>query len=200
MKARGIEDVECVNLFDTQLQSKFDTILLLMNGTGIAGKLSRLPLLLNRLKELMAEGAQILIDSSDLKYIYENEDGSMDIDLGGNYYGEVDYQMVYKNVKGDSFDWLYVDPTLLTASCEHGREHTQMCRSSVLIVVADSTAHRIARRGDGCCVHCHSVRALRKEFGKYLHAVLVVNHASCFSATMHCKDSVAHVYTTQWDR
>ena len=73
MKARGIEDVECVNLFDTQLQSKFDTILLLMNGTGIAGKLSRLPLLLNRLKELMAEGAQILIDSSDLKYIYEND-------------------------------------------------------------------------------------------------------------------------------
>lgn len=118
MKARGIEDVECVNLFDTQLQSKFDTILLLMNGTGIAGKLSRLPLLLNRLKELMAEGAQILIDSSDLKYIYENEDGSMDIDLGGNYYGEVDYQMVYKNVKSDSFDWLYVDPTLLTASCK----------------------------------------------------------------------------------
>lgn len=118
MKARGIEDVECVNLFDTQLQSKFDTILLLMNGTGIAGKLSRLPLLLNRLKELMTEGAQILIDSSDLKYIYENEDGSMDIDLGGNYYGEVDYQMVYKNVKGDSFDWLYVDPTLLIASCK----------------------------------------------------------------------------------
>lgn len=118
MKARGIEDVECVNLFDTQLQSKFDTILLLMNGTGIAGKLSRLPLLLNRLKELMAEGAQVLIDSSDLKYIYENEDGSMDIDLDGNYYGEVDYQMVYKNVKGDSFDWLYVDPTLLTASCK----------------------------------------------------------------------------------
>ncbi|WP_278926918.1 bifunctional 2-polyprenyl-6-hydroxyphenol methylase/3-demethylubiquinol 3-O-methyltransferase UbiG [Leyella stercorea] len=118
MKARGIEDVECVNLFDTQLQSKFDTILLLMNGTGIAGKLSRLPLLLNRLKELMAEGAQILIDSSDLKYIYENEDGSMDIDLDGNYYGEVDYQMVYKNVKGDSFDWLYVDSTLLTASCK----------------------------------------------------------------------------------
>ena len=118
MSERGIKDVECVNLFDQQLQGKYDTLLLLMNGTGIAGKLSRLPLLLNRLKELMAEGAQILIDSSDLKYIYENEDGSMDIDLDGNYYGEVDYQMIYKNVKGDSFDWLYVDPTLLTASCE----------------------------------------------------------------------------------
>lgn len=40
MKARGIEDVECINLFDPQLQGKFDTILLLMNGTGIAGKLA----------------------------------------------------------------------------------------------------------------------------------------------------------------
>ena len=118
MKARGIEDVECINLFDPQLQGKFDTILLLMNGTGIAGKLARLPMLLNRLKELMAEGAQILIDSSDLMYIYENEDGSVDIDLGGSYYGEVDYQMVYKNIKGDSFDWLYVDSILLKASCE----------------------------------------------------------------------------------
>lgn len=118
MRSRGIDDVECVNLFNPQLQGRFDTILLLMNGTGIAGKLSRLPLLLNRLKELMTEGAQILIDSSDLKYIYENEDGSMDIDLSGNYYGEVDFQMVYKNIKGEAFDWLYVDPTLLTAICE----------------------------------------------------------------------------------
>lgn len=42
MKARGIEDVECINLFDPQLQGKFDTILLLMNGTGIAGKLCAL--------------------------------------------------------------------------------------------------------------------------------------------------------------
>lgn len=118
MKARGVRNVECVDLFDQHLQGKFDTILLLMNGTGIAGKLARLPLLLNRLKELMNNDAQILIDSSDLRYIYENEDGSLDIDLGGAYYGEVDYQMVYRNVKGEPFDWLYVDPTLLAASCK----------------------------------------------------------------------------------
>ena len=86
-----------------------------MNGTGIAGKLNRLPMLLNRLKELLAEGGQILIDSSDLKYIYENEDGSMDIDLNAPYYGEVDYQMQYKNVKGEPFDWLYTDPMLLAS-------------------------------------------------------------------------------------
>lgn len=115
MKERGVKDVECVNLFNPQLQGKYDTLLLLMNGTGIAGKLNRLPMLLNRLKELLAEGGQILIDSSDLKYIYENEDGSMDIDLNAPYYGEVDYQMQYKNVKGEPFDWLYTDPMLLAS-------------------------------------------------------------------------------------
>lgn len=115
MSERGVKDAECVNLFDPQLQGKYDTLLLLMNGTGIAGKLNRLPMLLNRLKELLAEGGQILIDSSDLKYIYENEDGSMDIDLNAPYYGEVDYQMQYKNVKGVPFDWLYTDPMLLAS-------------------------------------------------------------------------------------
>ena len=115
MKERGVKNAECVNLFNPQLQGKYDTLLLLMNGTGIAGKLNRLSMLLNRLKELLAEGGQILIDSSDLKYIYENEDGSMDIDLNAPYYGEVDYQMQYKNVKGEPFDWLYTDPMLLAS-------------------------------------------------------------------------------------
>lgn len=115
MSERGVKDVECVNLFNPQLQGKYDTLLLLMNGTGIAGKLNRLPMLLNRLKELLADGGQILIDSSDLKYIYENEDGSMDIDLNAPYYGEVDYQMQYKNIKGEPFDWLYTDPMLLAS-------------------------------------------------------------------------------------
>ena len=115
MKERGVKNAECVNLFNPQLQGKYDTLLLLMNGTGIAGKLNRLSMLLNRLKELLAEGGQILIDSSDLKYIYENEDGSMDIDLNAPYYGEVDYQIQYKNVKGEPFDWLYTDPMLLAS-------------------------------------------------------------------------------------
>ena len=115
MKERGIKDVECMNLFCKQLQGKYDTLLLLMNGTGIAGKLSQLPALLNRLKELLSEEGQILIDSSDLKYIYENEDGSMDIDLNAQYYGEVDYQMQYRDIKGEPFDWLYTDPMLLAS-------------------------------------------------------------------------------------
>ena len=115
-RERGIKEVECVNLFDPQLQGRYDTLLLLMNGTGVAGKLERLPALLNRLKELLADGGQILVDSSDLRYVYENEDGSLDIDLDAPYYGEVDYQMQYKNIVGEPFDWLYTDPVLLASA------------------------------------------------------------------------------------
>lgn len=119
MLQRGIDKVQCINLFDNTFKEKFDTILLLMNGTGIAGKIANLPKLFSRLKELLTPDGQILIDSSDLKYIYENEDGSFDIDLNAAYYGEVDYQMVYKDIEGEPFDWLYVDFPLLAAVAEN---------------------------------------------------------------------------------
>lgn len=126
MRLRGIKNVECINLFDIHLSETFDTILLLMNGTGIAGKIENLPILFNRLKALLNKDGQILIDSSDLKYIYENEDGSFDINLNGAYYGEVDFQMIYKNIKGDYFDWLYVDFPLLKSIAENCGLHGEL--------------------------------------------------------------------------
>ena len=126
MELRGVMNAECINLFDEHLETGFDTILLLMNGTGIAGKIENLPALFNRLKALLNKGGQILIDSSDIKYIYENEDGSFDINLNAAYYGEVDYQMVYKDVKGDSFDWLYVDFPLLKSIAESCGLHGEL--------------------------------------------------------------------------
>lgn len=117
MKERGVANVECVNIFNQRFQERFDTLLLLMNGTGIAGKLSRLPQLLSRLKQLMNPSAQILIDSSDLRYVYEDENGVLDVDLDGAYYGEVDYQMTYRNIIGKRFDWLYADSVVLAECC-----------------------------------------------------------------------------------
>ena len=126
MLKRGISKVQCINLFDEGFNGQFDTILLLMNGTGIAGKICNLPKLFKRLKELLTPNGQILIDSSDLKYIYENEDGSFDIDLNANYYGEVDYQMVYKDIEGEPFDWLYVDFPLLSTIAEANGLHAEL--------------------------------------------------------------------------
>lgn len=126
MLNRGITNVLCINIFDNSFKEKFDTILLLMNGTGIAEKIANLPKLFLRLKELLYPNGQILIDSSDLKYIYENEDGSFDIDLNAAYYGEVDYQMVYRDIEGEPFDWLYVDYPLLSAIAEANGLHSQL--------------------------------------------------------------------------
>lgn len=88
---------------------KFDTILLLMNGIGVAGKLSELEAFLKHAKSLLNPGGKILCDSSDIKYLYEDEDGSMWIDLNSEYYGNFRFQMHYKKEKGPWFDWLYVD-------------------------------------------------------------------------------------------
>ncbi len=106
---RGIKNAQLINFFDSQLDTKFDTILMLMNGSGIIGKINHIPAFLKRIDELLAPGGQLLMDSSDLIYLFEDEDGVADIDIAGDYYGEVDFTMQYKNIKGDTFDWLYID-------------------------------------------------------------------------------------------
>ena len=108
MRDRGV-DARCVNFYDESFTEKFDTILMLMNGTGIIGNLDNMPAFFSRLKTLLNPGGSVLIDSSDLRYLYEDEDGVFEIDLADDYYGQVDYQMVYKDVVGEPFDWLYAD-------------------------------------------------------------------------------------------
>ena len=120
MKQRGI-DARLINFFDEKFTEKFDTILLAMNGIGITGKTNRLADFFRSAKRLLAPGGQILLDSSDIKYVFMNDDGSMDIDLAAGYYGEIDYKMRYKNITGKPFDWLYIDfDTLSMYAEEHG--------------------------------------------------------------------------------
>ena len=119
MEARGLRQVRCIDLFDPRLTGPFDTILMLMNGTGIVGRLKNMPDFLQRIQQLLAPGGQLLIDSSDLRYLYQNDDGTYDIDPLGPYYGEVDYQMVFRKVKGEPFDWLYVDFQTLSMLCQN---------------------------------------------------------------------------------
>ena len=109
MQKRGVKEVALQNFFNEQFTGSFDTILLLMNGSGIIGKIANLPVFFRTIKRLLAPGGCVLMDSSDLRYLFEDEDGNLDIDPEDNYYGEVDFRMQYKNTKGDSFDWLYID-------------------------------------------------------------------------------------------
>lgn len=109
MRRRGVTDVRAVDLFDEAFAGCYDTVLMLMNGSGIVGRLERMPQFFRRIKQLLSPDGQILMDSSDLRYVFEDEDGALDIDLNGAYYGELDYRMQYRQVKGDDFPWLYVD-------------------------------------------------------------------------------------------
>jgi SAM-dependent methyltransferase len=117
MKERGI-NARLVNLYDESFDEKFDTILILMNGTGIIGRLENMPAFFARMKQILAPGGRLILDSSDLRYLYEDEDGSLMIDLADEYYGLLDYQMEYKGIVGESFDWLYVDFETLTFYAE----------------------------------------------------------------------------------
>lgn len=109
MQKRGVKDVALQNFFSQQFTGSFDTILLLMNGSGIVGRIANLSIFFQTIKRLLAPGGCVLMDSSDLRYLFEDEDGNLDIDPEDDYYGEVDFRMQYKNTKGDSFDWLYID-------------------------------------------------------------------------------------------
>ena len=121
MQKRGVKQVFHINLFDENYLEKFDTILMLMNGSGIIGKLEYMPIFFQKMKQLLNPNGCIYMDSSDLRYLFEDEDGSFLIDLAGDYYGEIDYRMQYKQVKGETFDWLYIDfQTLFHYAAENG--------------------------------------------------------------------------------
>ena len=107
MKSQGLL-ARKVDFFDLKHET-FDTIIMLMNGIGIAGKLSNLENTLSHAKSLLNKGGKILCDSSDIQYLYEEEDGSMWIDMNSEYYGNFRFQMKYKQEKGPWFEWLYVD-------------------------------------------------------------------------------------------
>jgi SAM-dependent methyltransferase len=110
MRKRGVRNVLLKDIYTLQDQ-KYDTILLLMNGAGVAQTLPGLERLLLHLKTLLNPGGKILADSSDLLYLFTDENGDTWIDIASDtYYGEMQYQLSYKNIKGKTFPWLFVDP------------------------------------------------------------------------------------------
>ena len=107
-KKRGLKNAEVMNLWDLKAE-KFDTILSLMNGAGICGSLDMLPDFMAHLKSLLNPNGRVLIDSSDIIYMFEDEDGEVDLPEDGHYYGEVEFNLQYKKEKSGAFPWLYID-------------------------------------------------------------------------------------------
>ena len=116
-KLRGVQKTVCENLLNYSSQEKFDTILLLMNGTGIFQTMDQIDVYLKKLSSLLNPDGKILIDGTDILYMYQNQEGNFSIPLA-NYYGEVDYYLYYKGEKEIPFKWLYLDYLLLNDFAE----------------------------------------------------------------------------------
>lgn len=118
-KAQGILNAHCEDFY--KHTKKYDTILLLMNGSGIIGTLNNLSAFFTHLTTLLNTNGQVLLDSSDLIYLFENKDGEYWVDAAKGYYGEMQYQLNYNNQTSEVFDWLYIDyNTLQRAAAING--------------------------------------------------------------------------------
>ena len=117
MKQRGVRNVLCQDFFTLSGQ-KYDTILMLMNGIGIVGTLERMPEFFKQLDVILAPGGQLLCDSSDISYVFEDEDGFIEYPDEDGYYGELSFRMQYKDCIGEPFPWLYIDTNTLKSVAE----------------------------------------------------------------------------------
>lgn len=117
---RGVKDARVQHLLELE-NEQFDTILLLMNGTGIFGTLAETSKYLQKLKSLLTPNGQILLDSSDIIYMFDqDEDGAYMVPADG-YYGELTFNVSYKGQTEDTFPWLYLDyNTLQNAAHANG--------------------------------------------------------------------------------
>ena len=119
MKERGVKKVLEQDFFT--LEGQFDTILMLMNGIGIVGTLERMPKFFKQLDKILAPGGQVLCDSSDISYVFETEDGIIELPDDMSYYGEHSFRMQYKDTIGEPFNWLYIDSDTLRQKAGRNR-------------------------------------------------------------------------------
>ncbi len=116
--ARGIKNIRNINYFELK-DEKFDTILLLMNGTGIIEKLNNLDRFFKHTRSLLNQSGQVLIDSSDLSYLFDpDEEGGIWVDPDAPYYGELEFSISYKGERSGKFSWLYLDYNSLELAAE----------------------------------------------------------------------------------
>ncbi|WP_298246370.1 class I SAM-dependent methyltransferase [uncultured Christiangramia sp.] len=106
-KERGLNNAVVQDFYKISSE-RFDSILMLMNGTGIIGKLDNINDFLQHCHELLNDNGQLILDSSDLTYLFDDE--FIDSE---EYYGELTYELSYKGETSDPFDWLYVDKEIL---------------------------------------------------------------------------------------
>ena len=107
MNDRGLKNVFHENIFQFK-GGKYDSILMMMNGIGLCGTLDGLDLFFSKLDGLLNPGGQLIMDSSNLSYLFGEEENEIRINSAKKYYGEIEFQMEYLEIMADPFSWLFV--------------------------------------------------------------------------------------------
>jgi SAM-dependent methyltransferase len=121
MESRGVKKILCQDFFILEEPASFDTLLLLMNGIGLAGTLDGLRKFLAKARSLLRPGGQLIFDSSDIAYLYEGKIPDMP-----DYYGEILYQYEYRRQQSDWFKWLFIDRKTLREIAFSEGWHTEL--------------------------------------------------------------------------
>lgn len=113
IKDRGVLNTVCTDVFRLSEGDTYDTLLLMMNGLGLASNLEGLARFLKLARGLIKPGGRIICDSSDIAYLYEESP----MPANGEYYGTVTCKYEFDGQASDWFTWLYVDPDTLKDVC-----------------------------------------------------------------------------------
>jgi SAM-dependent methyltransferase len=138
MRDRGVHDARHATWRDLDAPP-FDTMLVMMNGLGLAETLAGLPLFLREARRLVRPDGQILADSTDVRIRMDPASRDSIWRPDGRYVGDLHFQLEFEGRKGDPFPQLYVDPETLAQYC---RDEAWSCE---LIQPPDEHGHYLAR-------------------------------------------------------
>jgi SAM-dependent methyltransferase len=120
MVDRGLKHVVMSDIFSYVPAEKYEFILLLLHGLGIAGNLHGLNRLLSHLSTMLKPGGRIIADSLDVSETNETvhlEYQEM-LQREKRYRGEIRMFMEYGARKSEMIEWLHVDFDTLTGIAE----------------------------------------------------------------------------------
>ena len=137
MKEQGLKNVICKDIWMFE-SGTYDTIMFMMNGIGLVKNLEGLKIFLEYIKNFLSPNGQILLDSSDIKYMFYDHESGFLVDMNSAYYGEVEYQLTYKSYIADPFPWLFVDFDRL-------QNVAIKCGWTVELIYEDDHFHYLAR-------------------------------------------------------
>lgn len=132
MGQRGVDEAIVGDVFadsETYGDGSFDTLLLLMNGLGMAGSIDRLPILIEALRRLLRPGGVVLADACDLRFSNARHEQARVAtrEAAGHYRGDARYCLADPGAEaGPSYGWLFVDAEVLTEVAERCGWRTQV--------------------------------------------------------------------------